>query len=119
MRNRTLFAYIILFMMITSGVGLDLFIVMQEAKASPSESWSNRFSHQIDYGNGTYTLTLYISPQVFWNNITNSWQELRYENHSADGYYLLQNSHVAVEIYDYYAKYFDPDYQHVCVYMEQ
>jgi hypothetical protein len=84
----------------------------------PVISWANRFTRQIDYGNGTYTSVSNIGPQVFWNNQTNSWQELLFENHTDldNPYYLVRNAYVTAKI-GYSSKldqfgvlYYDPDY---------
>jgi len=78
----------------------------------PNGYWNNRYSHITDWGNGTYTMTTYMGPQVF--NDSGVWAELKFvDNYAVKGFYLLQNAHVAVEIYDYYAKYYDPDYKTV------
>jgi len=81
-----------------------------------SVAWDNRYSKTIDYRNGTYTTSTFIGPQVFWDNETESWQELKFEYDVAKKYYLLQNSHMSLHVYeDKPSSYFDPDNQRLCV----
>jgi len=85
-----------------------------EETVSYSPSWINRYSKDIDYGNGTHTLIAHIGPQVFWNGT--DWQELRFEDHyDIEGYYLIENAHITAYIYDWYTVFYDPDNQRISV----
>jgi len=81
-----------------------------------TEGWVNRYVYEIDYGNGTHKIVSHIGPQVFWNNETNEWQELRFLYDETKKYYLLQNAHMSLRAYvDKPSSYFDPDNQRLCV----
>ena len=41
-----------------------------------TEGWINRYTYDVDYGNGTHTTTSHIGTQVFWDNTTNEWKQL-------------------------------------------
>ena len=99
---------------------------------SPSQvGWVDRYSFSKDNGDGTYTWTGNIGPQVFWDNKTNDWQELEFVKNDTYPYfitwasvanttYFVRNSHIALEITNVsYVKLWNPDYTAVSVYSER
>jgi len=89
---------------------LSLTVEAQES----SVDWDNRYSQTTSYGNGTFTTSVFMGPQVFWDG--DSWEELYFEdNYATEGYYLLENAHIAAYIYDWYSVFYNPDNQRVCV----
>lgn len=90
------------------------FASFETVEAQGNEGWLNRYSYDVDYGNGTHTSISYIGPQVFWDG--SSWQELKFENrYATDGYFLIENSHITAKIYEWYSVFLNPDNQGVCV----
>lgn len=77
--------------------------------------WDNAWTYTVGSGNNTCTSTIYSSPQVFWNG--SCWLNSTYEEHA--DYRLMRNSRVTVEVYDYYAKYYDVNYSEVRLYDER
>lgn len=76
--------------------------------------WDNPWTltaYRDDIANSTF----FPTPQVFWNGT--HWLDYVYEEH--EDYYLLRNSHIAVEVYDYYAKFYDVNYSEVRLYDER
>ena len=68
--------------------------------------------------------TFYIGPRHVKHRSTKQFVEFSYVTapnfaSEKDCRVFAQNSHVAVEIYDYYTKLFDPDYENVSVYDER
>lgn len=75
--------------------------------------WLDRFTYDI-FDGVTHTSTFFIDPQVFWG--VSGWQALNFEDHySTNGYYLIQNAHITVKIYEWFSVFLDPDNQRVCV----
>jgi len=76
--------------------------------------WDNPWTltaYRGDVANSTF----FPTPQVFWNGT--HWLDYVYEEH--EDYYLLRNSHIAVEVYEYYAKFYDVNYSEVRLYDER
>jgi len=68
--------------------------------------------------------TFYIGPRHVKHHYSKEFVEFSYVTapnfaSEKDCRVFAQNSHVAIEIYDYYAKLFDPDYENVSVYDER
>jgi hypothetical protein len=101
------------------------------AHAPVETGWVDRYSFTKDNGDGTYTWTGNIGPQVFWDNKLDSWRELEFVKNDTYPYfitwasvanctYFVRNSHVALEITNNsYVKLWNPDYSSVSVYSER
>lgn len=76
--------------------------------------WMDQYAYDMRYSNGSHKTTVYMNPQVFWNG--SNWEELNFENHYAsNGYFLIENSHITVYIYEWYSTFYDPNTQRVAV----
>ena len=57
-------------------------ILMPTVQAQECGNWVNEHIYAEDLGGGVYETTYYVAPQVFWNNETDSWESLLFENHT-------------------------------------
>ena len=82
---------------------------------SESLKWDNAWTLTSYRDGSAKNSTFFPTPQVFWNGT--HWVDYAYEEYA--DYYLLRNSYIAVEVYDYYAKFYDVNYTEVKVYDER
>jgi len=113
----------VILVLLVASVFLPLFSIstVNSVHAQATEGWVNRYSYDVDYGNGSHSTTSHIGVQVFWNNETEAWESLRLEDHrdASNPHYLVRNSHITAKIGLYDGEdavlYYDPDYTYrVC-----
>lgn len=82
--------------------------------------WVDRNEYVTTNADGSYTSTFYLNPQTYFNNATGTFETLKFvvdpafKTQQATRFFL-QNAHVAIEISNQAATYFDPDYQRLCI----
>jgi hypothetical protein len=79
------------------------------------QDWTNAWTLDKAYSNGTHVSTFYSAPQVLWNG--SQWVNYIYQK--CGDYYLLRNSFITAEVYNYYAKFYDANYTEVRLQDEQ
>ena len=94
------------------------------AKGKGAKGWANRHCHVEYLGNRKFRLTTQIGPRAVKHYKTREYVEFAYVENpdfasEKNCRVFAQNAHCAVEIYDYYAKLFNPDYETVSVHDER
>jgi len=99
---------------------LDDFHLNLKARGKGAKGWANRYCHVEYLGNNQFKLTTQVGPKAVKHYKTKKFVEFTYVENpdfasERNCRVFAQNAHCAVEIYDYYAKLFNPDYETVSV----
>lgn len=122
-RFKVLLRTLLWFSVIALVFGVAVFIPPQPSLAlTPgSKQWVNTWTEVEYLGNGKFGATIHSTHQVFFDKTDGDRpkkHKLTDERPDKD-YVLMQSASVSVEVYPYYAKYFDPQHEEVRLYEER
>jgi len=84
-----------------------------------SKEWVNTWTEEEYLGNGQYGATIYGEHRVFFDKADANKATKHKLTDNRPDYVLIQSAQVAVEIYPYYATFYDVDHEEVRVYEER
>ena len=86
-----------------------------------SKEWVNTWTEVEYLGDGRYGATIHSAHQVFFDKDDGNKPKKHKltDERSTKGYVLIQSAIVSVEVYPYYARYFDPQHEEVRLYEER
>ena len=85
-----------------------------------SKYWVNTWTEVEELGNGKFGATVHVGHKVFKDKTDNQYKKNKLtDERLTKDYVLIQSAKCCVEIYPYYAKYFDVDHEEVRLYEER
>jgi len=96
------------------------FITGYAQESGGNKHWINTWTEVEDLGKSKFGATIHVGHQVFKDKIDGQYKKHKLtDERPAKDYILIQGAKCCVEIYPYYAKYFDVNHEEVRLYEER
>ncbi len=96
------------------------FIIGDAQNPEGNKHWINTWTEVEELGGGEFGATISVGHQVFKDKADNQYKKHKLtDERPTKDYVLIQSAKCCVEIYPYYAKYFDVDHKEVRLYEER
>jgi len=95
---------------------VDKFHANLKAKGSGAKGWANSWTEVEHLGDGRFASSISVGHRVFKDKADGQWKKRKLTDaHPVKDYVLIQGVKCCVEVYPYYAKYFDVQHEEVQV----
>ncbi|GAI76019.1 unnamed protein product, partial [marine sediment metagenome] len=96
------------------------FIIGDTQNPEGNKHWANTWTEVEDLGGGKFGATISVGHRVFKDKIDGQYKKHKLtDERPAKGYVLIQGAKCCVEIYPYYAKYFNVNHEEVRLHEER
>ena len=101
-------------------MSVDVFHRDLRAKGVGAKDWSNSFTEHEYLGGGKFAASISTGRRVFKDKADGQWKKHKLtDERPTKGYVLVQSAKCCIEVYPFYAKYFDVDHEEVRLYEER